>query len=438
MGEDRISGLLTGYKVKNLETGEMLLTVNYYDKKGQIIQAKNKNHLGGTDVVDNAYNFSGELTKSTLTHQLNNNKTTIANRYEYDHVGRRIANFQRINEQVEVGINHLVYNEIGQVIEKRLHNDLQTTRLSYNERGWLKRSVSNEFSFKLKYEDGTSKGYNGNISRQLWDWGNNQNPSNNVFNYEYDKLSRLTLAETAAGLMTERIAYDEMGNIKNLSRDGSVMNEYHYDGNQLKSIDNVTSQSYVYDNNGNAKKDGRNGMSYTYNYLDLPEKASKNSDSVIYIYDAMGQKLKKTSVFNGIANTRDYDGAIEYNNGVIELIHTEEGIAQRNGSNNYTYNYNLTDHLGNVRLTFDVYNNSVHPLQKDDYYAFGLRKSAGLVGSNDNKYLYNGKEIQEELEASMIMVPGSTILLQVDGMRLMPGLKTIQGIHLIIMDLTIL
>jgi len=62
----------------------------------------------------------------------------------------------------------------------------------------------------------------------------------------------------------------------------------------------------------------------------------------------------------------------------------------------YKYEYNLSDHLGNVRYSFDGYNGSVRKLQEDDYYPFGLRiaRAAGTVA---NKYLYNGKEIQDEL-----------------------------------------
>ena len=49
-----------------------------------------------------------------------------------------------------------------------------------------------------------------------------------------------------------------------------------------------------------------------------------------------------------------------------------------------------------MRYTFDIYNGAVRRLQQDDYYPFGLRKSVSPVAL-ENKYLYNGKELQEEL-----------------------------------------
>jgi hypothetical protein len=34
----------------------------------------------------------------------------------------------------------------------------------------------------------------------------------------------------------------------------------------------------------------------------------------------------------------------------------------------YTYEYNLTDHLGKVCASFDIYGGAVRMLQRDDYY----------------------------------------------------------------------
>ncbi|MFN0290101.1 M91 family zinc metallopeptidase [Pedobacter helvus] len=103
----------------------------------------------------------------------------------------------------------------------------------------------------------------------------------------------------------------------------------------------------------------------------------------------------------------DYVDGIQYTNGNIDFIQTGEGMAQNSdGSTHYTYRYNLSDlpmaiGIGNVRTVFDIYGGVVRILQRDDYYAFGLRKS-GLNGNGavslDNKYLYNGKELQDELE----------------------------------------
>ena len=95
-----------------------------------------------------------------------------------------------------------------------------------------------------------------------------------------------------------------------------------------------------------------------------------------------------------MTTSREYIDGIEYDGNNIDIIHTDEGVAQRNGDNSYSYHYNLSDHLGNVRYTFDVYNGLIRPLQVDNYYPFGKRNS---LTSGNNKYLYNRKEAQDEL-----------------------------------------
>ena len=401
----RTKSLLTGTKVKNLGSGTMLLTVNYYDLEGRVVQSKSDHHLNGTDVLDNTYNFSGELTASTRTHTAGSSTTTIANRFEYDHMGRKIASFENINSQGDVALNHLEYNEIGQLTKKNLHNDTQATTFAYNERGWMKNSISDQFSMKLDYEDGAAQGYNGNITKQYWAWSNTASPTANIFNYGYDKLNRLGTAATVAGVsMSEALTYDVMGNIASLNRDGAGAKVYNYqnsgNSNRLQSVSGLTTQNYEYDANGNATKDGLSGIGFTYNYLNLPATAVRTTGTAVtlsYTYDATGKKLAKNS--NG--SVRNYIDWIEYkpDGTTIDIIHTEEGIA-RNSGGTYGYEYNLSDHLGNVRATFykNPITNQLEVLQQDNYYAFGLRKEP-VVKAGTNKYLYNGKELQEELGA---------------------------------------
>jgi RHS repeat-associated protein len=57
------------------------------------------------------------------------------------------------------------------------------------------------------------------------------------------------------------------------------------------------------------------------------------------------------------------------------------------------YEYNLTDHLGNVRA---VINQDGNVVQTTDYYPFGMPITQ--TGSSTNNYLYNGKDVQEETD----------------------------------------
>jgi RHS repeat-associated protein len=69
----------------------------------------------------------------------------------------------------------------------------------------------------------------------------------------------------------------------------------------------------------------------------------------------------------------------------------------------YAFEYTLKDHLGNSRVTYYCYRDSVKPgkVQVAEYYPFGLvmkqyNSEPEGTGYEANKYLYNGKELQSD------------------------------------------
>ncbi|MDN3582068.1 RHS repeat domain-containing protein [Mucilaginibacter flavus] len=144
--------------------------------------------------------------------------------------------------------------------------------------------------------------------------------------------------------------------------------------------------------------DNKKGLTFTYNHLNLPYTVTPATGSVLtYIYDATGRKLRK--VLSG--GNRDYVNGIEYDgSGSIAFIQTEEGRARPNGGSSYFYDYALKDHLGNTRV---LIGQDGQISQQTDYYAFGMQMNRGsnTVPSPDNKYKYNGKELQDELNMNL-------------------------------------
>jgi len=386
------------------------LTINYYDDRARLVQSASQNHLGGTDYVTNTYSFVGELLTSKREHKASASGavTTLLTTNTYDHVGRLKDTKHKVNAQAEVVLAKLEYNEIGQLKNKKLHSEnngtsfINSTTYSYNERGWTNKSSSSHFTYELKYNTGTNAQYNGNIAQQLWGHGSTSTP--NVYSYTYDPLNRLKTGVSTGTVMSEALSYDDMGNIKTLKRDNGTEIVYDYlvnnvASNRLQKLTGGLTGTYSYDANGNALTD-RTGMAFTYNHLNLPKTATKTGTSVTYLYDAAGSKLRKTAVVGSTTTIRDYVGGIEYSKvgtgaQAIEMIHIGEGYLQRSGTN-YIYHYNLTDHLGNVRVTLQRATATTGTIiQKHDYYPFGKSKALSISGIN--KYLYNGKEVQEEL-----------------------------------------
>ena len=399
-------GLATGAVVYQTNGTSGLASASYYDDYGRNVEAIAQNHLGGTDRIRNTYSFVGELLTSKRDHSASSGgaTTTLLTTQNYDHRGRLSEVRKKVNTQTEVIQSRLEYNELGQLREKKQHSEngganfINSIAYTYNERGWMTGLSSPHFTQEIRYADpisGTAQ-YNGNISQLRWGHGG---PISQTTNYVYDGINRLLSGVKTGAVMNEQVEYDDMGNISKLTRDNGAAINYSYTGNRLVGLSGGLSGSYSYDVNGNATQD-RTGMTFSYNHLNLPATANKSGVSVAYLYDAAGSKLRKTATVGSTTTQRDYVGGIEYSkvgggSSAIELIHTEEGYLQNNGGT-YTYHYNLTDHLGNVRATLQRTSATAGTvIQKHDYYPFG--KSKALQVSGINKYLYNGKEVQEEL-----------------------------------------
>jgi RHS repeat-associated protein len=209
------------------------------------------------------------------------------------------------------------------------------------------------------------------------------------------------------------LSYDGNGNILALQRFGAAADEpeddfrYEYDGNKLMTLrtaQNPAGHSFEYDLNGNMTKDGLNSLQLEYNFLNLTGKVSDMSDNTLASYKwlADGTKIgvKDATGSQGF----EYIGSLiyKYVNGELQLESAGFGggrIQVSNGSNGniYTPNYYITDHLGSTRAVvtanpdaptgFDV-------LERNNYQPFGMPWQHTMAQISDNRYLYNGQELQ--------------------------------------------
>ena len=430
-------GELTGTRTAVLNTpANMLWTAHYYDYLGRSIESYAQHYLAGTlnssnyDDVNTTYDFSNAPTTVIRQHFTTASTTvpllTVLNQYLYDHTGRKIKSWEQLTNgssapTTRTLISQTVYNEVGQTTTKNLHstdsvNYLQSISYAYNERGWLTQSTAPLFQMQLQYNTGSSKQYNGNIAYQYW--GTAASPNSYSYTYGYDKLNRLTGGTSSDSYKETGITYDLMGNITALNRyqAGTLIDQltYTYSGNnQVQSITDASGSNtglvsgtttYSWDNtNGNLKTNtnttntAQNKTFTTYNLLNLPQLVTIATGTDTYTYDANGDKLRKVAVISGTTTTTDYISGIQYNNSTtaVGYIQTEEGQAVPNGTT-FDYQYYLGDNLGNTRITFGTKTATAVQYQKDDYYPFGLEINRSVL-SPKNEYLYNKKELQEEL-----------------------------------------
>lgn len=231
--------------------------------------------------------------------------------------------------------------------------------------------------------------------------------------------------------------YDYNGNIKGFTRNGNLLNnnifsiddltyDYQANSNKLFNVSDSRTEDgfndknkysgtiiddpkndYKYELNGNLTKDLNKGITgIKHNFLNLPTEVLWNASKKInYTYDAKGVKLRKVVTDGVTVTTTDYLGGFQYQNSVLQFFPTAEGYVNVTGSNAFNYVYNYTDHLGNVRLSYQKEaNGSLKVLEENNYYPFGLKHS-GYNNTNlanvNYKYKYNGKKLQDELSLNL-------------------------------------
>jgi RHS repeat-associated protein len=418
--------------------------VNTYDFANEVI-GTTRYHYNATNTsapvltVANTYVYDHEGRKKQTWEQIGSGTNVLLVDDEYNEIGQLMTkNLHGVNGEGQGGLattialsspntsgtftatNSITLSEpfsvaAGSTFVAQISGYLQTINYAYNERGWLLKindpsiapTPTSLFSEQLNYNNvayGALPQFNGNIAEMDY---NASTGSRQQVTYSYDPLNRLMAGTSSAGGFSETgISYDNMGNIQGLTRTApnTAVLKYSYadinnnsTGNLLQNVTNTNNntviKSYQYDVNGNAYNDGTNA--FTYNMLNLPQTVTSAAYNITYTYDADGTKLRKasTQASNGSVTTTDYISGIQYkaNSTVIDFIQTEEGRVL-NPTTAPNYEYTLTDHLGNNRVTFDQLNGKT---SEDDYYPFGL--NVQRFSNTTNLYLYNKKELQNEL-----------------------------------------
>ncbi|MBS1681925.1 MAG: hypothetical protein JST48_09450 [Bacteroidetes bacterium] len=382
-----VIGKVTGTKTKLMElTNYFLWNVNYYDDHYRVIQTASTNTQGGIDRNTNVYDFVGKVMNTKSTHSVGTAVVSTSRRFEYDHVGRLINSWHSVNGLPEVLLSKNEYNEIGQLVDKRLYSTngdsgntfKQSVDYRYNIRGWLT-SMNNSktmddggatnddtndlFGLNLHYNDpvpgltsANDLQYNGNISAMEYSSNSSLGlPKARGYNFKYDPMNRLQSAShnefttawsASPSYHEDNLSYDLNGNILSLNRtgdNGAQMDvlQYNYRGNQLLRVNegiggdkqkgfidgNVVDDDYAYDTNGNLLTDRNKGITgINYNSLNLPEKVTKSATNYVYFYyDATGRKVAKESYDRGENKNTDYQGDFIYENLKLQFINHEEG-----------------------------------------------------------------------------------------------------------------
>ncbi|MBD0405126.1 RHS repeat-associated core domain-containing protein [Flammeovirga sp. EKP202] len=295
--------------------------------------------------------------------------------------------------------------------------------------------------------------YDGQIYAATWNGKSGTTTINGAYKYSYDYKGQLKNANfgsvngntftSLSKFSVSNLDYDKNGNIENLQRNNSTGGslhhfDYDYDpifSNRLKEVKNVSNNSlyssYEYDAIGQlevAQNFASNTTQMpTFNTMGYMTSISDgNEERVKYAYNTLGfRSLKENRSSTGVFESKTY--YVRDASGKVIAIYTQPsesdlpelaevpiyGASRLGVQFRYqsapelfqtTTDYQLSDHLGNVRATVNweqvnIQTPSIETNSYSDYYPFGFKMNIGLTqGSRKYRYGYQGNFAEDEMD----------------------------------------
>lgn len=381
----------------------------YYDKKGNLIQTVQTDGAGKTLRASSKYGFSGNVLKERQRVSPGSGQAEhiLDKNYTYDARLRPTL----ITAQLDGGSiasQGYLYDYMERIDSVSRGSGIENTKYGYSLQGWLLSVNSSSWEETLRYASpshSATSALPGKIGL-ITEWTSQQKGGSSdgaaaadTLAFSYDKAGRLlgsvryiNIATTGTNAFTEQdITYDRSGNLLTLNRYGnsdstpSDVLSFSYSGPKRNG--------WTYDAHGNVLADPVNGVSLEWNVRDLPRSLAAGDSSTHRTYLADGT-LKQIS---DDTESRIYLGDMVFNHssGTISLESAGwEGGRLFPGEGNDKILYQVTDHLGSVRVLKDGAGAIV---QRFDYYPFGSVSRNWSSSTNPSqstlRYRFSGKEV---------------------------------------------
>lgn len=465
---------------------DYIVTSYSYDNHGRVISETSNTTLSLLDPTSRSlqysYDWQSRLTGTLSNLNLGQGAFTLKKTQAYDEKGNPTTYQLSLNGQPvsEVSNSFNFRNElVSTALGSNGFSQLQKLDFAYTNQGWLRSLNDNEvvpiaesfnrmgdnsslldlcpsdnqpltflptstinaendlFHYRLSFDIRNSalgtgqQEKTGNISQVMWQV---KGRPSQFYNYNYDFLSRLTLASYGevlrmdknqnpvyhnSNVFNEQLTYDSRGNILRLQRWGLQFTEegncfvsqkiddlfytYTTRTNQLNAINDQTGQvqgwsdfagvgqsaNYQYNPDGDLIYDPYKGIGIDFNSKGLAFNISSSlsGGNIRMEYDASGKMQIKETIENGTQLKEFYidDYVFESIDGgdvhFKELYFEYGRVSENPTKEGYIAHYKLTDHLGNTRIVFaDLDGNGTieqngtqnEVLFEEHYYPFGM------------------------------------------------------------------